>query len=273
MMGLSKLCARCALPLAVMMFCVLSCRAESVAGKEWKEKRSEHFIIYYDQFNRDFLDKLARQAERLYTRITDNLGYMRYDYWTWDNRAKFYIYNNKEDYLNGTGQPGWSEGAADTYNKIIMTYYGASNIFFNTVLPHELGHLMFREFVGFGVSVPLWFEEGVASMQEVLTDELIRHAARSRVKNAIRNKTFIPLTGLSEMAVRDEGDELKVRMFYDEALMAIFFLMDEFGRDGFVRLCRKIRDGAGFKEAVSSIYRVDSLEALNERFVKYISNE
>ncbi|MDD4909892.1 MAG: peptidase MA family metallohydrolase [Candidatus Omnitrophica bacterium] len=269
-MGLIK---RCLLPLAVMMFCVLSCRAESVAGKEWKEKRSEHFIVYYDEFNRDFLDKLIRQAERLYTKITDNLGYMRYDYWTWDNRAKFYIYNDKDGYVSGTGQPRWSEGAADTYNKIITTYYGASDIFFNSILPHELGHLMFREFVGFKASVPLWFEEGVAVMQEVLMDEVRRHSARSRVKNAWRNKTFIPLTILSSMSVRDEDDESRVGLFYDEALMAVYFLMDEFGRERFVRLCRRIRDGDGFAEALVSVYRINSLEELNERFVEYISNE
>jgi len=257
------------LSLPIALFCLFVISAECRPEAEWKEKKSEHFIVYYKEFHRDFLGRLIRQAEHFYRKITDDLGYTRYDYWTWDNRAKIYIYNDKEDYLKGTRQPEWSVGAADSRNKEIIAYYGASAEFFNTVLPHEMGHLMLREFIGLEASVPLWFEEGVATMQE----KGRRHLARRQVRQALSNKTFIPLDSLSDIDIRGEKEEPKVRLFYNEALMVIIFLIDRFGRDKFVNLCRSIRDGKNFEEALSDTYYGRTLEQLNKEFIKYMRSK
>ena len=78
--------------------------------------------------------------------------------------------------------------------KTIKTFPEAHG-FFDTILPHELGHIIFRDYIGFTINIPLWFEEGVAIYQE----KAKRLGANKAVKEAIENGQFIPLSQLSGM--------------------------------------------------------------------------
>jgi len=68
------------------------------------------------------------------------------------------IYDNADDYVQAGKMASWSHGVASPKNKVIRTFPAAHG-FFDSTLPHELGHIIFREFVGFKAQVPIWFEE------------------------------------------------------------------------------------------------------------------
>ena len=64
----------------------------------WNTEKTQHFIIYYRSARMSFIRDLAHAAEKYYNSIVDELGFRRMDFWSWDNRAKIYIYDRFEDY-------------------------------------------------------------------------------------------------------------------------------------------------------------------------------
>ena len=133
--------------------------------REQKEAKNSDFVVYYKDVPIGFVDSVIEAAERYYSEITRDMGFTRYNGWTFDERAKIYIYMDKDDYVDSARQSGWSHGSDQTRQKIIRTFPAAHG-FFDSILPHELGHIIFREFVGFYIDIPLWFEEGIAMFQE-----------------------------------------------------------------------------------------------------------
>ncbi len=236
---------------------------------KWQTAKSTHFIIYYQNVPEDFLNRVIKRAEDYYDRIADNLGFRRYDFWLWDNRAKIYIYDDALGYQAATGQPSWSVGATIPKDKIIHAFpneYG----FFDSILPHEMGHIIFREFVGFeNPAIPLWLDEGVASYQEAQR----RAVAPMLVKEAIRNNSFMDLEKLSNLNPRSMPDEQSVNLFYAQSLSIVDFLIKEFGSDNFVLFCQGLRDKRDLERALAYAYPFRDLKDFNRAWQNYIKDE
>ncbi len=177
---------------------------------DFSEKKSTHFIIYYKDVPEDFVDTAIEYAERYYEELTDKLGFTRFDYWTWEDRAQIYLYPDKEAYVKESKQPEWSAGMASYRDKKIWTYPRASG-FFDSLLPHEIGHIVFREVIA-GKSVPLWLEEGVAQYLE----QAKRFGSEKTVIDALNNNTFIPFKELNKIKVSHLDMRNDVDLFYAE---------------------------------------------------------
>lgn len=238
----------------------------SLYAEEWRLRKSTHFIIKYRNAPEDFIRRTQQHAEQYYNRIADDLGFTRYDFWLWDNRAAIYIYDSAEEYRAATGHPGWSGGAADSREKIIYTFVYAEG-FMETILPHELGHIIFREFVGvFNPAVPLWLEEGVASYQE----KGRYAAARGIIRHAMQQDRHVPLSELTGAGSFMLMDDRSALMFYSTAYTVIDYLMKEYGKDRFVYFCQNLRDKQNLDRAISSAYPLDGLAGLEEAWEKWI---
>lgn len=235
---------------------------------KWNIEKSTHFIVYYKAAPKDFVDTLVNYSENYYNKIADDLGFRRFNFWLWDNRAKIYVYDNGEDFHKGTGFPVWAAGIASTKDKVIYTYPYAKG-FFESVLPHEMGHLVFREFVGVhNAFVPVWLDEGVASFQERGRAE----ASKQIVRNAIKDGSFIPLDRLNTMDPRTMADHKAVNLFYSEAVTVVQYLVESFGRDSFIGFCQRLRDGRNLETALRSSYNFNNIGVLNEAWRKYLEN-
>lgn len=237
---------------------------------KWEEQSSSHFIVYFKEAPEDFIDEVIETAENCYRDITQELGFLRDKYWIWEERAKIYIYSDADDYRNSTEKAAWVSGHADYEKKIIYTYPLAWG-FFDTLLPHELGHIIFREFVGQrNVNVPLWLDEGVACYQE----QTRRWGAEKKVREAIEQKKFMPLDELTQINSLSAFDDQKVNLFYDESVSIVSFLITKYGRYNFVELCRALRDGKSLDKAVDSAYaRFESLKELNDVWYRYLNEK
>ncbi|MBM3246411.1 MAG: hypothetical protein FJZ13_03670 [Candidatus Omnitrophica bacterium] len=254
---------------AICVLYLFSLSGALAQDNDWYITRSTHFIVYYKNAKEDFLNRLIERAEDYYEEIAENLGFRRFDFWLWDKRAKIYIYDTAQDYQEGTGQPSWSGGCAIARSKIIKTFTEAPG-FFDTVLPHEMGHIIFREFVGFNNNaVPIWLDEGVASYQE----KFRRATARRIAKKAVEDGAFMDLRKLANFSPPTAKDAEEVNLFYAESLSAVDFLINEFDIDNFVFFCQNLRDKEDLDKAIRSAYpfmNVDSLsrawkESLTER--------
>src|SRR3989338_3719211 len=131
----------------------------------WNELKGDHFIVYY-QTDEKFARDVAHNAEKYYNRIADDLGYPRYsNFWQWDKRAKVYIYATDKLFREATGEAQWSHGVAIYSKKEIHTFIKSEN-FLDGLLPHEITHLIFRDFIGFEGEAPIWIDEGIAQWEE-----------------------------------------------------------------------------------------------------------
>ena len=252
-----------------LLFIFISPLFAQAKEEGWKEHRSRHFYIYYKNVPIDFVKTVEGSAECYYKEITRRLGFTRYKDWSFDDRAKIYIYQDKMDYLTSAKQAGWSVGAVDIRKKIIRTFPLAHG-FFDTTLPHELGHIIFREFVGIDTALPRWLDEGVAMFQE----KARRWGSDDVVKKAIEEDRFIPLKKLTRLKLKRSVNNEDVELFYAEAASVVYYMIKELGEHRFARFCRMLKEGQSFERALKENYsRIETVEDLNKLWIKYLKNK
>jgi hypothetical protein len=270
---------------------IFSLFSSSVFAQQWQELKGEHFIIYYVS-DEAFARKVRDTAEVYYRQIALDLGYPRYsEFWLWDKRVKIYLYPDHSSFLKATGQPEWSQGMAD-YGKKEIVGYNLSQVFLDSILPHEMAHLIFRDFVGFKGEIPLWLDEGVAQWAEKNKRDYIKKI----IKKAYDEDRLLSLEDLMRLDIRNirnkeevyvrsttsktgeprvlflSGDNL-VSLYYLESVSLVGFLIETFGSDSFSHFCRQLRDGKRINEALTSTYPnyIRNLEDLERRWRKYLS--
>jgi len=278
-------------------------------AQNWREIKSGHFIVFYqpaaesygssagrdnaadpEEFGREVL----RKAEVYYSKIADDLGYQRMsEFWTWDKRVKIYIYPDHAGFVSSFNNPEWAGGAADYAAKTIFSYFGSKD-FAGSILPHEIAHLIFRDFVGFKGGVPLWLDEGVAQWTEETKRQEVKKIVKGMLSgngmlsmedmmklnvDQLRNadKVYIrtvPAGGGEKSAAFLTGNNL-VMAYYVQAVSLVDFLIEKFGKNEFTDFCRALRDGKDLRAALVSVYGVymHDLDDLDSQWKDYIENE
>ena len=245
---------------------LLACAATAFcAQEEWNTAKGTHFVVYYRAATAEFAGKVVAEAERQYEKITDDLGFLRLDFWLWDNRARIYICDDAKQYQELTKMPAWSAGGVLPKDKVIYLILDKSSLF-ESVLPHEVGHIIFREFVGFdNPAVPVWLDEGAASYQE---ERAVFRAVLAPL--ARKRGGLIPLDRLSSLNPHDMTDRAAVEQFYAEAASVIDFLIHSFGKENFVLFCRSLRDTRDLDKALSYSYSIRDIRELDRQWQAYI---
>lgn len=244
---------------------------------EWHEISDKHFVIYYrDKDQESWIREVLRSAERYYTSIANDIGYARYThFWTWDDRAKIYIYPNQDAFVSETGLPQWSSGGALRDKKLVdskfIVSYMQENGFIDGVLPHEISHLLLRDFIGFDQDIPLWFDEGVAQLQE--KNVLLK--AEYVMRQFVQQGAHVPFELLIKHDIRGEDDPKNVLLFYGQSVSIIHFMIKNYGSDRFGRLCGLMKDGRDFKSALQGAYTniIKDVNDLEKKWLSYMKNK
>lgn len=268
------------------------------AAGAWKEFKGTHFLAYcpdnpstakkMEKFTKDILHK----AEIYYKNIATDIGYPRHsEFWLWDNRVKIYIYPDHESYVKMTKQPKWSRGVADFETRTISSY-SMSDGFADSILPHELAHFIFRDFVGWTDKIPTWLDEGVAQWAEVTKRDLIKghvkHLYNQKALMSLSEVMRIDITLFKEDKVRLmpalghekkghkkglilDGEEL-IYVYYMQSVSMVGFLIEEYGSKRFVGFCRQLRDGKTVLEALTFTYptHIHNLKEFEEKWILYL---
>lgn len=247
------------------------CVNKSFAELPSNEYKGKHFIVQYgDRVGLSWAQRVAREAERYYTRIAQQIGYARHkNFWTWDARVKIIVFNSQEEFLGTTGFPEWSKGVAVRdhsvfQSKAIVTYKQEEN-FLNGVLPHEITHLMLHDFMGGQNNVPVWFDEGVAQLNE----DAKRIQANQIMRGLVKKGQFIPFNQLMRYDIRYETNPKRVALFYMQSITIIDFLITKYGSYKFAQLCREMREGKNFETALDHVYKftVTSIKDLEKKWM------
>jgi len=242
----------------------LSCDNSLYArDQEWTIKKSKHFIVYYREVSSRYASRVARQAEHYYKSVITYLGFNRFDFWTWEKRCKIYLYPSQEEYLEATNAESWSIGRVHVIKKEIVTYTKEKQ-FLDYILPHEMGHIIFREAVGFDKDLPLWIDEGIATLQEKDRDKYLLTA-----RIFVREKNFISLEDLSNIRSYTQISPL---VFYSESASIMEFLLERFSRREFVMFCHRLRDGEEWEDALLRTYKFEDLQQLEDVWINGIQS-
>ncbi|MFT7537966.1 MAG: hypothetical protein ACI9F2_000106 [Lysobacterales bacterium] len=248
--------------------------ATNAYALEYKIDKSKHFVVEYPvSVGKTWASTVLRTAERNYDKIANRLGFRRYtNYWTWDNRAKIIIHPDKNTFIEKTGQPFWSEGGARyghqfSQGRSIISYKQETE-FIDSILPHEVSHLILRDFIGYNRKIPIWFDEGIAQLFEV--DKLTK--ANKAIHVWLKKNKPIPFHQLFRYEVRFETNPLKVDIFYIQSVTIIDFLLKNYGSTKFGELCRDMRDGYYFQEALLRTYKIyfKTVDEFEKKWVSYM---
>ena len=232
----------------------------------WKTLKGRHFVIYADPDVSDsFLHSVSDRSEDYYEDITEEFGFRRSNYWTWDERTKIVIFKDHDDYVKMTGLPAWTGGVAHTGQREIYTYSWAED-FLDNLLAHEMTHLIFREFVGYQTRTPPWFDEGMAVYQEKGNkehyEEMIKKMAESN--QLIDLKIFRSLNA---------GNFSMPMVFYAQSAKMVEYLLTQFNDEYFLKFASKLKDGENFEETLFSVYGFKDIEDFNRDWRSYVSSE
>ncbi len=248
--------------LLIILFFMPAFACAEVSASFWQTKKSPHFIIYYQESADDFVNELAASAENYYNSIVDELGFRRMDFWSWDDRAKVYLFNNSADYLNETGGAAWSGAQVSVKRRMIKTFIG-QKAFFDSILPHELTHIIFREFVGTKTDLPLWLDEGIACSQEKSSLISRMESARTLVKQ----EAYLKFDKLFEIY---DSTLIVPYVFYSESASIIVFLLKKYDQELFLDFSRKLRDGIQWKNALLSAYHFSNFEEMESAWKDFM---
>lgn len=232
-----------------------------VSSSLWQTDKSQHFIINYQKVSPGYIAEVIAKAEKYYNSIVDDLGYRRFDFWSWDNRAKIYLYNTNADYLIDSKRTNWSGACVNVSGRVIISFIGQDN-FFDSILPHEMAHIIFREFIGNKADLPLWIEEGVACSHEYNS---LKERLRT-IKELIKEGVYIDLVALSTMT---DYSKIGPKVFYSEAAALINFLLKQYGKDAFLDFSRQVRDGVKWQEAFKKSYHFENLNEFEAKWKEY----
>ncbi len=226
-----------------------------VAGnKEFKEERSEHFIIHYQQgVSKSYVSKMKNKAEKHYRTITQEFNLIRDKLWVWENRAKIFIAKDKESYLSNFNCYTWSDACVDYRSKVIYTYSNQTR--FSEILLHELTHIIFREYVKKS-ALPLWLDEGMATYIE---DKYSGGHFNGRIKylrKKLKNDEHIKISEL--MSITPSVIAAKpvdyVNLYYLESYSLVKFIITKHGRNNFSRFLSYLKKGNSIESALGKVY-------------------
>jgi len=254
--------------ISIAIMLALTGTALALDASSWNVLKGDHFIVYYKNAPREYVSRVISRAESYYNSINDELGFSRFDnFWTWDKRASVYIFDNSAEYQNATRQPGWSAAKVDMKSRCIYTFAGM-NDFFEATLPHEIGHIIFYEFIGSDKAVPLWLLEGVACSLEKSGKENRLQLARKYAKTG----ELIPLDRLS--SITGLHASINPDVFYSESAAIVGFFISRYGKDKFVDFCRRLRDmrsGERWDAVLRDTYGFKNLSELSTAYLGYMS--
>lgn len=241
--------------------------------KAWVQIKDKHFTVWYPIGEAEEMPRtILRRAEGDYDSIGERIGYARtHDFWTWDERVQIVYYPDQSTFAAATGQPAWSKGfsvshLSGVHWRAIVSYKGQEG-FLETILPHEIGHLILHDFLG-QRRAPVWFDEGVAQLgEEHNSDE-----ERAVVARLAAGGKTIPLAFLEGYPLGPSTNQVQVAIFYAESLYILDFLIKTYGKDAFQQLCRQLRDGRSFEEALQAAYypTIVSMVDLQGKWKKYM---
>ncbi|MCK5306641.1 MAG: hypothetical protein KAJ66_05845 [Candidatus Omnitrophica bacterium] len=221
---------------------------------------------------------IGEKSERYYKRLLKKLRYGG----MLKKKCRIYIYSNHEAYIQslrsaGIKIPAWSGGCHLPRRHYEFGYPVVCGFIekrlLTEVLPHELTHAIFAEFV-YGKRIiekrlsplPLWIDEGMAVYMQERSDY------KQVVKQAVSEGGYIRLKDLFILK-RYPKDEAKLKYFYAQSPSLVDFLLNKYPGGKFMSLAKKsVFSAKSDEEILTSVYygKITSISQMEKLWIKFV---
>ncbi len=226
---------------------------------EWKKKKSHHFRIYYRHAPRKFVERVKKKAEDYYWDLGRKLKLM-HNKW----QGEIYLYDSQDDFVRMSGCESWSAGCAFYGRRVIASYADAQE-FIRRILPHEIGHLVFNEFMGKSPA-PRWLREGVAQYVEETRQ---RRQFKRIIQNALYQGKLIPLSTLFS-SVSYPSSEESIQVFYAESIGVVEYFVQRHGKHKLYSFLKELRDGNTLEKSLRWAFSYRNVSELEKPWLAWV---
>ncbi len=263
---------------------------------KFKEAKGRLFEVYNAGKKTDS-DDIIEKAEKYVDKVFKELDIRKpAGFWQWERRVKIYLYSNRIDYSVKTHAPKWSSATAayETRGKVkTISAWDTEDRFLNLTLPHQIAHLIFCEMTYGDLSakhsLPFWFQEGFAQLQQDDTYGYRRTVNREMDQREGGMKVFELKTLRFDPYAHGElgkfkryspdlsnRDKIKkdIRIYYDRTVCLAGFIRDKYGEKNLVKFIKTLREDKDpiFEDALQKLTgtRMTQKE-FEEEWRKYVS--
>lgn len=227
---------------------------------DWHSITDGNVTLYWYEGNNNFAQELMDATQASLLQLADNTGAEL------EGAIKIYIYANSQDLQGSMIYPQeWTGGVAFTqYGVIAIGIQPTADglAWGKRVIAHELTHLVIHRVTFSPYSgIPTWLDEGLAVSAEGDLD----NAFISALGIAERQDAFITVRSLSSPFSAYAGESL---LAYAESYKIVSYLIDEYGREKMFDLLNTFQRGAGYDEALETVYGFN-MGGLNELWLDY----
>jgi len=207
---------------------------------DWQVEDSEHFRLFHH--NPRVSAKLLAAAEFHLKREAPFFGVAPEA--PWPGRCDIFLYPTAEEFQKATGRPGWSAAVSQLspgplgVGRLTMQTHQEVKLLGQTIVPHELGHLLLARVTEYARDLPLWLQEGVAVSQEPRFKliYLLRDVATHR-----ENDTALSLDAVLDLT--DYPGEGDVNQYYGLCYLAVDVLLSRADFETLRRFALEARGG------------------------------
>ncbi len=256
--------------LFLFLFGILSVNLFAQFGKNkvqykdftWYYIQTDHFDIYFNEEGTTLAEFTAHASETALKSIQESFKYKI------NNRVTIIVYNSQNDFqeTNVTDQylSEGIQGFTELFkNRVVIQFTGSYKLFRHLV-HHELVHAVINDmFYGgslqnvisnnISISLPLWFNEGMAEYQalgwDVDEDMFIRDAAINE---------YLP-----------DIQQLNGYFAYRGGQAVFNYIADKYGKEKIGELINKVKSTGSVEEGIKASIGI-TLKELNERWKKEI---
>jgi hypothetical protein len=218
----------------------------------WKTLQKGMISLYWYTGNNDFAQELMDAAQAALGRLAQNTGAEL------KNPVKLFIYASSSDLRNALiFSQDWTGGIAFSEFGIIGIGISSSQLDWGKrAISHELTHLVVYQATQNPYNgPPPWLDEGLAMFSE----GDLEYQFSSALEDAEKYGEFISIQSLSSpfSAYADQAV-----LAYAESYEIVKYLIGEYGREKMFELLSIYRQGAGYDEALKTVYGFD-MQSLN----------
>jgi tetratricopeptide (TPR) repeat protein len=237
--------------------------AQSKAG-EFSVLEHEPFVIYHH--NDALAAEVARSLDAHLARIQEATGLTP----DWGGKVKVFIHRDQGEYTAATGQGAWSGGMSRfvitpgrSLSGMELHSWQTSPRLLNSVLPHELTHLLLNSRLSSPQDLPRALHEGLA----ILMEPAYRQGHYlSFLRDRLKNQTSLPL---DELLARTEYPP-EPDFFYAQSFALVAYLVQQQGLQEVLGLLQEGVRGQGLLDRLVRLAGARSAEEFESDWLNWV---
>ena len=221
----------------------------------WKTLKEGMISLYWYNGNNSFAQELMGAAQTALGRLAENTGAAL------KNPVSLFIYANSSDLRNALiFSQDWTGGVAFSEFGIIAIGISTAQLDWGKrAISHELTHLVVYQATQNPYNgTPSWLDEGLAMFSE----GDLEYQFSSALEDAENSGTLISVQSLSSPFSAYANQAV---LAYAESYGIVNYLIDEYGREKMFELLNIYREGAGYDEALKTVYGFN-MQSLNTQW-------